>query len=153
MRKRLIGVSAALGVLAAVGLGAAPAFADGVSYDYTDPMTTGCSADATTIASFPILDSDDVQLGTANVRYSAACGTNWVQVYDTLSGSWAAKQISRQDSSNPGLPSASINVTDADGYGYTYGEQLYAPGCIYVSASIGVQWSGYGGTSGTHLVC
>lgn len=44
-----------------------------------DPVTTGCSATASTALSTPIV-SGSVTIGIINLRYSSACGTNWAQV-------------------------------------------------------------------------
>ncbi|YCI78744.1 YjfA family protein [Bacillus sp. R1-10] len=48
-----------------------------LSYDGTNPITTGCSSDGVTKASKHIIDSNGYYLGTVYLKYSYKCQTSW----------------------------------------------------------------------------
>jgi hypothetical protein len=85
--RRVLTVAAAgTATLLALTLGAAPANAATSG----DPQTTGCANTASTIWSHTYLG-----YGTVEVRYSSACGTNWVRVtgaggQQSEAGIWSA---------------------------------------------------------------
>jgi hypothetical protein len=110
-------------------------------YDNTDPASTGCSAGATTIASYPIKSTvSGAVVGTLEVRYSSSCDTNWVRVNNTMSGTVANKYIDRISTLNPGPPTTGYafnSQLDSDpGLGSSYGFQLGAASvsCNHVGA-------------------
>lgn len=52
--------------------------------DGTDPHTTGCDASASTVASANLVRStDNVVVGTVELRWSSVCKTNWARVNRT----------------------------------------------------------------------
>ena len=81
-------------------------------------------------------------IGTLEVRYSPRCGTNWVRLNNTITGTDALKSIQRK-SSPP------IWVTEHDWVtGWSYSMQVYAPGatCVYVGGAILSKVKTYGQT-------
>jgi len=138
-RKKRLGrigaVSAALALIATLALGAAPAYAAGTSYDNTDPASTGCASGSSAIKTYPINRlGTSTSVGTLEVRYSPGCVTNWVRVYNTLAGTYASKWMDRD--AGPGLAYNQTAAIYDPGVGWSYGDQLYAPGCIHVNAGI-----------------
>ncbi|MFE2753755.1 DUF2690 domain-containing protein [Actinosynnema sp. NPDC059335] len=131
-------VAAALAVLAPSPASAAP-------YDpYTDtnPQTTGCAADAVTIASRDIKSPQAVH-GLMEVRYSPTCGTNWVRatVYVTQPTGTVVKGIRRPSSQPDGHGGwlGFYEQRESDpAVGATFGMQVYAPGstCVFAMAEI-----------------
>ena len=129
LRKSLFGLAVSAGVVLSVVLSAAPAQAAGYGYDGTDPASTGCATGSTAIASFPIkVNGTGSTVATLEVRYSSACGTNWVRINNTVSGMFVNKWIQRTSS-----PVYTQEDTDTN-VGWSYGMQVYAPGstCIQV---------------------
>jgi hypothetical protein len=49
-----------------------------------DPVATGCSATASTVLSGGIFNAANQRIGTINLRFSSACGTNWGQVVSSI---------------------------------------------------------------------
>ncbi|HLG63874.1 MAG TPA: DUF2690 domain-containing protein [Ktedonosporobacter sp.] len=49
-----------------------------------DPVQTGCSATASTVLSGGIFNGSGQRIGTINLRFSSACGTNWAQVVSSI---------------------------------------------------------------------
>ncbi|WP_328917522.1 MULTISPECIES: DUF2690 domain-containing protein [unclassified Streptomyces] len=126
-----------------VALAAVPATA--APYDpYTgsNPSTTGCQADAVTIATQPIR-SQQATYGTMEVRYSPSCGTNWVRAVITvpLATGTVTKGIRRPSSQPDGhggwLGYYEDQETDP-AVGSSFGMQVYAPGstCVLVSSVV-----------------
>ena len=81
MRKRLRHAVRAGVVLATVGLSliAATGGAQAYTYDGQDPSSTGCSSDATTVASASIT-SGGYHVGVIEMRYSVNCHTGWARL-------------------------------------------------------------------------
>ncbi|MBZ9640179.1 DUF2690 domain-containing protein [Streptomyces sp. PSKA30] len=70
------------GVLAGgIGLAliAATGGAQAYAYDGSDPSSTGCSADATTVESATVKNSN-MTFGTIELRYSLKCHTAWARL-------------------------------------------------------------------------
>lgn len=44
-----------------------------------DPQAAGCSADAYSVASWPMYQNSGVYFGSVELRYSPKCGTNWLR--------------------------------------------------------------------------
>jgi hypothetical protein len=134
MSKLAIGAVLAL----AVQFAATPAYATGTSYDGTDPATTGCANSARVIWSTQLYNytvpGDD--MGEMEVMYSPTCVTNWVRIYINPGQGYtltASKWIERP--AGNGLPEKDITTNDT-ATGWSYGMQVYAPGCIYVQGMI-----------------
>ena len=73
--------AACTGVLTLQGASAAHAASP---YDGADPAATGCSANATTLASAPLYPiNSNQQAGTIEMRYSYTCKTQWIRVHST----------------------------------------------------------------------
>ncbi|PRY35711.1 DUF2690 domain-containing protein [Umezawaea tangerina] len=114
-RRVAVLLTAVAGMLA-LSTGAAVA---GPEHHNTDPLNTGCAANATTITS-----------GTVGgifyeIRYSAACGTNWVRVpalngtvYMVIRSDWGGGAVGGQQ-------------TGSGGSHWT--PQVYAPGSTCVT--------------------
>jgi hypothetical protein len=127
------------GVAATVILAATPASA--APYDpYTDtnPATTGCSADAITIATRSIRNAQ-ATYGTMEVRYSPACGTNWVRaVMSVQTSSYTVTKGIRRPSSQPdghgGWLAYYENYEPDPAVGTSFGMQVYAPGNTCIAA-------------------
>lgn len=90
-RVRVVTVLAAMASL--VALVGSPASASAAHHD-TDPLSTGCANGATTI------HSGTVGSIAYEIRYSAACGTNWVRipqlhgtVYMLIRSHWAGSAV------------------------------------------------------------
>jgi hypothetical protein len=119
-------------VSAAMVLGTAPAGASKWD-DGTDPVASGCAADAVTVAAYPMTSDEGEYITDLQVRYSPKCQTNWVRVNNPYS-------------SGETTVMASIRKTPEQGKFYNYSEetgdswtiQLWAPGstCILVLAAI-----------------
>ncbi|MEU0836696.1 DUF2690 domain-containing protein [Streptomyces sp. NPDC005969] len=83
MRKfaRLGVVAGGLGLALIAGTGGAQAY----TYDGSDPSSTGCSSDASTVASAPMKTLlSGYHVGTIEMRYSLNCHTAWARL--TLDG-------------------------------------------------------------------
>ncbi|MFF3752548.1 DUF2690 domain-containing protein [Streptomyces sp. NPDC002018] len=145
--------------MSATVLSTAPAAA--APYDpYTDtnPQTTGCAADAFTIGTRQIRSPQAVY-GTMEVRYSPACGTNWVRaVMSVPDGTSTVTKGIRRPSSQPdgqgGWLGFYENYATDPGVGSSFGMQVYAPGTTCVMAMAVVrnasgQAIAYTGTSAT----
>jgi hypothetical protein len=123
----LVATASLTGLLTAAPASAAP-------YDpYTgsNPYTTGCAADATTIATRPI-KSQQATFGTMEVRYSPSCGTNRVRAVmaNSFSGYTVVKGLIRASSQLDGhggwLGYYENYERDAVA-GSPFGMQVYAP--------------------------
>jgi len=88
--------------------------------DYQDPIATNCADSAYTVKSVP-LTIGSYQVGVLNLRYSAACGTNWAQVVIT-DGSTPEIQV-QVCNDNDGHCSAEYTVYNSQ---YAYSDQVYA---------------------------
>lgn len=134
MKSRLTVPASAFIVLCTVFSAASPASASGLSYDRTDPAMTGCAGSSLSIATYPLLNYfDGTPMGSMEVRYSSSCKTNWVRVNNYEYGMSATKYIERDAGS--GLPRAQ-DLTNDKATGWSYGMQLYGPGCIHVQGMI-----------------
>lgn len=115
----------------------------GYGYDGTNPATTGCANSSYAIWSTPIKTSNGQQVGTLEVRYSTACGTNWVRMQNNSPAPLVSvKSIERRTS-----PRFWETESDYPSQGWTYSMQVYAPGstCVYVGgALVGAPGSGLG---------
>ena len=49
-----------------------------------DPQASGCSANAVTLASAAMLTVSRDNIGTIEMRYSRACGTQWIRINSTV---------------------------------------------------------------------
>ena len=89
--RRVLAVSAAILAAGFIAASAPPATAatatrvvvpalSGYGYDNTDPIATGCSADATTMKTKNILDKWGSVVGRIELRYSINCHTAWGRV-------------------------------------------------------------------------
>ncbi|WP_425471359.1 DUF2690 domain-containing protein [Saccharothrix texasensis] len=111
-------------------------------YTSTNPLTTGCGADAITIATRPIR-SPQALYGTMEVRYSPSCGTNWVRaVINASSSTNTVTKGIRRPSSQPdgqgGWLGFYEDLETDPAVGSSFGMQVYAPGstCIYAMSVV-----------------
>ena len=125
-----------------------------------DPASTGCSAGATTIASYTVKSTvTGAVVGTLEVRYSSSCDTNWVRVNNTMSGTTANKYIDRISTYTPGPPASGYpfnSQVDSDpGVGSSYGFQLGAASvsCNHVGAWFTDASNSIVATSGQFTLC
>lgn len=129
--KRVLGVifSAALAI-GGVALTAAPSqAASGTGLDGTDPVRTGCVNGSISIAYQDIyMNSIGPWVGAVDLRYSPACGTNWVRVYSNGSASSGQSKKYIERPAQGGLPYFRQAEIDSGAAGWTYGMQVYAPG-------------------------
>jgi hypothetical protein len=91
-------------------------------------------------------------MGEVEVMYSPHCVTNWVRVYITPGQGFvltALKYIERP--AGNGLPYKDNTVEDT-ATGWSYGMQLYAPGCIWVEGMI-VTPASMAAESGMQYLC
>ena len=134
--KRGLLLAATLGATAC-SLGSFAGVASAAPYDRTDPVTTGCSNSAITLASTPILDPlasafSGATIGRVELRYSTACRTKWARIDSYIGGRWMEAYAARQDG---------VNTWGAGGDGVqafygtqVYSDQLYGDGmrvCAY----------------------
>lgn len=115
---------AATGTLLGVGAGPANAIScSGAGCTYQDPQTSGCSADAVTVASYK-LPAVQQRL---ELRWSPRCKTNWARMYLDPYPTWLrAVQPDRGD----GIP----RVTQLSGRNdtYSWSAMIYSPTlCVY----------------------
>lgn len=133
-RRRIVRTAALAGLVLAGAVGLAPS-ADAAPYDGSNPVSTGCASNATTIASRPI-KSPQATFGTMEVRYSPSCQTNWIRaVLNTnYANTVAVKWIERPAQGNL----STAGSVDSDAAQTSFGMQLYAPGstCITVSVDL-----------------
>ncbi len=124
----------ATGVVAVTGMPASAATCSGAGCNYQDPLATGCSADAVTVA--------HVQLPWVaqrlELRWSPSCHTNWARMYLDTAPTWLrAIQPDRGD----GLP----RVTQMIGHNdiYSWSAMIYSPVlCVYADVQTAV-WGRY----------
>ncbi len=153
MGKRFTALTVTAATALLLTVGAAPAHAAGYGYDGTNPTTAAggyCVNGSYAIASYPITNySGGATVGTLEVRYSPACGTNWVRINNTLSGYEAVKHITR-------TASPYFHEEERDwATGWSYSMQVYAPGstCVIVEGYL-VNSSGWPtAASGVHELC
>lgn len=135
-----------LGALTAIALSPSPALAAtcyGASCLHQDPSSTGCSTNATNLASFrhadPFADPDPL----IELRYSSTCNAAWARVTDGDCRPWACG----------GIIEASLNKNTIAHWSYNYaaprpGAQVWTnmmPFNYWVRACI-VNWIGDGFT-------
>ena len=95
---------------------------DGYGCDNKDPIAMGCAADAITVASAPIYSNfDGQQIGYVELRWSAACGTNWSRVTRT-DGAFAEAMHAVVERSNPYKRVFEVLT----GYAQIYSNMVYA---------------------------
>lgn len=119
-------------VSAAMVLGTAPAGASKWD-DGTDPVASGCAADAVTVAAYPMTSDEGAYITDLQVRYSPKCETNWVRVNNPYGSGQATVMASIRKNTEQGR---FYNYSTATGDSWTI--QLWAPGhtCILVLAAI-----------------
>lgn len=125
------GAAALLAVAGAVVVGAQPAQA----YTGTDPLASGCAGDAYTVAAWGMYNSKYGEYqGTAELRASPSCGTNWVRVTSNVAGNrvYAAIQSAPGTSGSDSAAAAAFDVST------TWTRMVYAPGhtCVNVYGRI-----------------
>lgn len=122
--KRLLTAAGITVATLALGLTCAPsANASGISYDNTDPVSTGCVSGAYAVSSWNFQDGS----GKAELIYSPQCGTNWVNVYGYLGGK---NYVAKIDG-----PRNTRVIAQISGVNSEHSRQIYAPGntCVVVS--------------------
>ena len=135
--RRLISAVLAVPLLLALWTTSAAA-ANYDPYTDTNPASTGCAADAITIATRNIA-SPQALYGTMEVRYSPSCGTNWVRANMLASnpGFTVTKGIIRfssQPDGHGGWLGYYQNYEYDPAVGSSFGMQVYAPGSTCIQA-------------------
>ncbi|MFC6355537.1 DUF2690 domain-containing protein [Luethyella okanaganae] len=125
------GAATLLAIAGSLVAGAAPAQA----YTGTDPLASGCAADAYTVASWGMYNSKYGEYqGTAELRASPSCGTNWVRVTSTVPGNrvYAAIQVVEGGYGGDSAAAAAFDVSTS------WTRMVYAPGhtCVNVYGRI-----------------
>jgi predicted small secreted protein len=138
------GIATVLAFSAAVGTAHAMASYD--PYTGTNPHTTGCAADAITIATRTV-SSPQAYYGTMDVRYSPTCGTNWVRANiagnsTTIEVVKIIKRYSSQPDGHGGWLGYYSNHETDIGAGSSFGMQVYAPGATCIEAGVAVYYNG-----------
>jgi Protein of unknown function (DUF2690) len=122
--KPIILIVSALAFAAAVST-ASDVRACGLQYDGTNPHTTGCDTNATTICTTRMCDAfAEICAGLVELRYSYTCHTAWSRISGGFTaGSISAARIERnQDgcwSEHVGFFSAGYSSQLYDGVGYS----------------------------------
>lgn len=152
--------AAAAALLAAGGLGLAmPAMANAASdpnpadsrfpYESTDPIETGCNIGAYVVTEWDMRNAvyNEVQ-GLAQLVYSPACGTNWVNVYGFTPGNTYSVDMSNNH--NGGGFGAVVDAGDAADT-----LQTYAPGntCVTVGWQVRNNTTATTEGSGRSTIC
>ncbi|MDI2036853.1 SEFIR domain-containing protein [Paenarthrobacter nitroguajacolicus] len=110
------------------------------AYDGTNP--SGCAdAGTSTIDTLQIkrLGTDN-PLATVQIKHAPKCNTTWVRVINTLDGSTVNKVVERR--AGDGLAAFKSEVPEFSGNfsipgrNTSYGNQVYAPGCVTASVQI-----------------
>jgi hypothetical protein len=135
--------------LLVTGAGIAPAYAtSGTGYDGTDPASTGCANGSTLIYSQDLhINGNGAKVGVMEVRYSPTCGTNWVRVQNLGTTDAVSKKYILREAQGS-LPRFEQGIPDTY-VGWSYGNQVYAPGatCIWVQGGLvtgaWTAWSDY----------
>ncbi|TDV48823.1 DUF2690 domain-containing protein [Actinophytocola oryzae] len=143
--KRVIGTLLGAALLAALQVTPASA-APYDPYTDTNPATTGCAADAITIATRNIASPQAIY-GTMEVRYSPSCGTNGVRANMLVQNAayTVTKGISRfssQPDGHGGWLGYYQNYEYDPAVGSSFGMQVYAPGSTCIQAMSVVRDSG-----------
>lgn len=127
-------ITAALGMLlmALLFVPVAPAAHAAASHYNTDPYSTGCSASAYTLATHPVSG------GTASIKVSRSCGTNWLEYSGT-------KQTTTKRTKDHATNK--WTRTEVDNAKWSYSMQSYAPGTTKLTATVKI------GTKTTTATC
>jgi hypothetical protein len=80
-----------------------------------DPVVTGCSATASTVLSGGIFNAANQRIGTINLRFSSACGTNWGQVVSSIGSVPISAAVARADGVD-GPQVAECEPANCDGF-------------------------------------
>lgn len=129
--------TAATALVSFVGIAAVAPSASALTanqYDHTDPTARigpggrACNSQGYQINKTTYIGYSGAQL---QVFYSTLCGTNWIRVTGNPYGGAAVKYLN----SSPDGPGFNDRTIDY-GSGSSYGLQMYAPGCIFVSVGL-----------------
>ncbi|MFD6055389.1 DUF2690 domain-containing protein [Agromyces sp. NPDC060279] len=136
-RRRFGAAFASTLIAAALALGSAMPAQANPAYRGKDPQSSGCSAGSYTVKSWGLYNSKYGQYqGTAELRYSPKCGTNWIRVTSNVAGNEVRGEIITNYGASGAYRQGSgivINRVRTD-----WSTMIEAPGsaCVYVSASI-----------------
>jgi hypothetical protein len=143
--RKMLAAFGATAVLVAGGLvtASSPAHASDLPYDGQDPVSSGCSNSAVTVATAPIKAGDGTVLGRVDLRWSNACHTNWARTvsYGSIESYGAPVAYvtrtsdNKQYSSNYGAPGGTVWTP------MVYGQAL----CVYATG--GIDLAGFADTS------
>jgi hypothetical protein len=105
------------------------------AYTGSDPLASGCAADAYTVASWGVYNSKYGQYqGTVELRASPSCGTNWARITSTVAGNriFTGIQVVSGGYGGQSTGRAAYDVST------TWTDMVYAPGhtCVNVYAYI-----------------
>jgi hypothetical protein len=116
-----------------------------------DPVDTGCSADAVTVATAAITNSSGNVIGRVDLRWSNSCETNWTRTVSYIGGQQLVAQsiaLSDQYSTYEDLIGVSTIWTNMI---YGLDECVYGEGEIWVPSGFG--WWDEAGAATTASVC
>lgn len=132
---------------AVLALALAPGTASALLYDNTDPSTTGCSGDAYTLTSAPVLREDTSAIvGTVELRWSRTCATGWSR-FTPAAGANIALAGARVIRPSDAAEAEGWSLPYANDWPH-YGNQLNGSAtCISATAIASIGWHG-GGTLG-----
>lgn len=126
LRRGLLAVAmlAALLSMGSIAFGAPQARAatcSGYGCDGRDPDATGCSSGAYTANSVNVYDFNhgNQYLGTIELRYSPACGTNWSRVTSAVGVTYLQAIVQRM--------SDHVYYNDQGNYLVVWSDMVYAP--------------------------
>lgn len=140
MIKRLLAVLMTIMIVSFASTSSAQA-TSGTGFDGTNPAYY-CAASSFPIYSRNVYSGQGEYIGAVEVRYSSACGTNWVRAYGVPGMEHTDKRITRP--AQAGFAYFSQLERDYPGVGWTYGMQVYAPGNTHITVSVlfvGPGWS------------
>ena len=103
----------------------------GYGCDYQDPIATGCSSGAYTVASAPIT-YQGITYGTVELRWSPTCQTNWART--TVNNSYLG--LTRYANVYRESPFAQADWHYTGPGNPVYGNMLYAPGCAEAEGEV-----------------
>lgn len=128
----------------------APASCTGNCLNGKDPQTSGCSANATTLSSAPMITASGYTIGSIEMRYSYSCGTQWIRVndnYTNCSGDPCRNEasITRPSGQDGGRITYTDDGRPADGQPSQWSRMVYTPntrscGTGYVDDGLAVGW-------------
>lgn len=113
-----------------------------------DPQSTGCSNDGTTIAAQYVKNNYGQNEAYVELRWSNACGTNWVRITSMYYYTSMHATIWDYDYGSPSYSSRTINTSQGNIGDVLWTPMIYAPNnsvsmCGYITVNYNWQACGY----------